>query len=178
MRLWGRRVLAVDDDADSLEVICEVLRHVGAEAIGVGAPEVALPTVVSLMPDVLIVDMDMPGEDGVALVRRLRRLPVQQGGRIPAITLTAVPPTVAARAEWLAAGFQRHMAKPFDPEALVDVVAELTEQSVERRKIILPRDQWPADVPADRRARLETSYQRGAEARSDPAASEGSGRAK
>lgn len=178
MRLWGRRVLAVDDDADSLEVVCEVLRRVGAEAIGVGAPEHALPTVVSLMPDVLIVDMDMPGEDGVALVRRLRRLPAAQGGRIPAITLTAVPPTAGARAEWLAAGFQRHMAKPFDPEALVEAVAELTEQAVERRQVCLPRDQWPADAGQDRRAGGDAPYQRGPAARSDSASSEGSGRAK
>ena len=178
MRLWGRRVLAVDDDADSLEVVCEVLRRVGAEAIGVGAPELALPTVVSLMPDVLIVDMDMPGEDGLTLVRRLRRLPVRQGGRIPAIMLTAVPPTAGAHAEWLAAGFQRHMAKPFDPEALVELVAEMTEQAVERRRICLPRDQWPADANEDRRAGEGVSYQRGPEARSDSASSEGRGRAK
>ena len=127
MRLWGRRVLAVDDDVDSLDVVSEVLRLAGAEVIAVGAAEYALPTVVFLMPDVLIVDVAMPVQDGVTLIRRLRGLPADQGARIPAIALTAVPPTEAARAEWTDAGFQRHLAKPFDPEELVSVVAELID---------------------------------------------------
>ena len=148
MRLWGRRVLAVDDDPDSLEVVGEVLRRAGAEVIGVGAAVYALPTVVFLMPDVLIVDVAMPVEDGVTLVRRLRALPADQGGQIPAVALTAVPPTEAARAEWTNAGFQVHVAKPFDPEELIGVVASLTD------------------------------YQRGAEKRSDSASAGGSGRAK
>lgn len=148
MRLWGRRVLAVDDDADTLDVVSEVLRLAGAEVIAVGAAEYALPTVVFLMPDVLIVDVAMPGQDGVTLVRRLRDLPADQGGRIPAVALTAVPPTEAARAEWLSAGFQKHLAKPFDPEELVGMVAALV------------------------------GYQRGPEERSSSASRGGSGRAK
>jgi CheY-like chemotaxis protein len=148
MRLWGRRVLAVDDDADSLDVVSEVLRLAGAEVIGVGAAEYALPTVVFLMPDVLLVDVAMPGEDGVSLVRRLRALPADQGGLIPAVALTAVPPTEAARAEWTNAGFQKHLAKPFDPEELVALVAELL------------------------------GYQRGSASRSDSASPGGRGRAK
>ena len=148
MRLWGKRVLAVDDDVDSLDVVSEVLRLAGAEVIGVGAAEYALPTVVFLMPDVLIVDVAMPGEDGVTLVRRLRALPADQGGLIPAVALTAVPPTEAAQAEWMEAGFQKHVAKPFDPEELVGVIAGLVD------------------------------YQRGPDRRSDSASPAGSGRAK
>jgi CheY-like chemotaxis protein len=148
MRLWGRRVLAVDDDVDSLDVVSEVLRLAGAEVIGVGAAEYALPTVVFLMPDVLLVDVAMPGEDGVSLVRRLRALPADQGGLIPAVALTAVPPTEAARAEWSHAGFQKHLAKPFDPSELVELVAELA------------------------------GYQRGSDSRSDSASPGGRGRAK
>jgi CheY-like chemotaxis protein len=141
----------------------------------VGAPEFALPTVVFLMPDVLIVDVAMPGQDGVSLVRRLRLLPADHGGRIPALTLSAVPPTARARAEWLAAGFQRHLAKPFDPEELVRVVAELTGQPVERRRQALPRELWPADARAERRS---VDYQRGADPSSDSASSGGKGREK
>jgi CheY-like chemotaxis protein len=148
MRLWGRRVLAVDDDVDSLDVVGEVLRLAGAEVIGVGAAEYALPTVVFLMPDVLLVDVAMPGEDGVSLVRRLRALPADQGGLIPALALTAVPPTEAAREEWRHAGFQKHLAKPFDPAELVEVVADLA------------------------------GYQRGSDRRSDSASPGGKGRAK
>jgi len=173
MRLWGRRVLAVDDDLDMLGVVSEVLERAGAEVIGVGAPEFALPTVVFLMPDVLIVDVAMPGEDGVTLVRRLRSLPADQGGRIPVLTLTAVPPTAAAREEWLTAGIQRHLTKPFDPEALIGAVAELTGHAVERRRRGLPPDQWPADVRLDRRQ----SHQRGPEASSGSASGGGRGRA-
>jgi CheY-like chemotaxis protein len=174
MRLWGKRVLAVDDDADTLEVVAEVLQRVGAEVVTVGAPQHALPTVVSLMPDVLIVDVAMPGEDGVSLVRRLRQLPPAQGGRIPVLTLTAVPPSEAARAEWRAAGCQRYLAKPFNPDELVRVVEELTGQAVDRRTLDLPPERWPADAGVERRR----DYQRGREARSDPASSEGRGRAK
>ena len=148
MQLWGKRVLAVDDDVDSLDVVSEVLRLAGAEVIAVGAAEYALPTVVFLMPDVLIVDVAMPGTDGVTLVRRLRGLPADQGGLIPAVALTAVPPTEAARAEWIEAGFQRHLAKPFDPGELVETVAALAR------------------------------YQRGPDSRSDSASPGGSGRAK
>jgi CheY-like chemotaxis protein len=177
MRLWGKRVMAVDDDADSLAVVSEVLGRAGAEVIGVGAPVYALPTIVFLMPDILIVDVALPGEDGVSLVRRLRALPADQGGRIPALTLTAVPPTESAREEWRQAGFQRHVGKPFDPEELIAVVAELTGQAVERRRRGLPRDQWPADVPVDRRAR-DGGYQRGRDASSDSASAGGRPRAK
>jgi CheY-like chemotaxis protein len=177
MRLWGRRVLAVDDDADTLEVVSEVLQQVGAEVVAVGAPQHALPTVVSLMPDVLVVDVAMPQQDGVSLIRRLRELPAGQGGRIPALTLTAVPATAALRAEWLAAGFQRHLAKPFDPEELVRLVVELAGHVVDRRRLDLPPDQWPADVLVDRR-QPESRYQRGPSASSDSASSEGRGRAK
>lgn len=177
MRLWGRRVLAVDDDADALDLVSEVLRQAGAEVIGVGAAEYALPTVVFLMPDVLIVDVAMPRQDGVALVRGLRSLPADQGGRIPALALTAMPPTPAAVEEWLAAGFQRHMAKPFDPEPLVSAVAEISGHAVERRRRGLPPDQWPPEAQEGRR-QPDAGYQRGRAARSDSASAEGRGRAK
>jgi CheY-like chemotaxis protein len=174
MVLWGRRIMVVDDDADTLDIVTEVLQRVGAEVIAVGAPQYALPTVVFLMPDALIVDVAMPGQDGVGLVRGLRLLPADQGGRIPALTLTATPASERARAEWLAAGFQSHLTKPFDPEELVKRLDELVGQTVERRRRDLPVDQWPADARVERRAR----YQRGRDDKSDSASSDGKGRAK
>ena len=144
--------MAVDDDPDTLDVITEVLRREGAEVIAVRAPVYALPSIVFLMPDVLIADVAMPVEDGVSLVRKLRALPEGQGGRIPAIALTALPPTEGARQEWSTAGFQRHLAKPFEPQELIRVVAELSGHAVERRRRGLPPDQWPPDAGTDRRA--------------------------
>jgi CheY-like chemotaxis protein len=177
MRLWGRRVMAVDDDADSLDVLSEVLGREGAEVIGVGAAAYALPAVVFLMPDVLIVDVAMPGEDGVSLVRRLRALPADQGGRIPALALTALAPTESARDQWRQAGIQRHVGKPFDPEHLIGLVAELSGQAVERRRRGLAPDLWPPDVASERRS-AENAYQRGRASKSDSASAEGSPRAK
>lgn len=134
MRLAGKRVMAIDDDLDTLDVITQVLRMAGAEVIGVPATTYALPATVFLRPDVLLVDVAMPGEDGVSLVRRLRALPPDSGGRIPAATVTAVPPTEAALHEWREAGFQAYVVKPFDPGKLVDVVWELCGVTVERRR--------------------------------------------
>jgi CheY-like chemotaxis protein len=143
--------MAVDDDPDSLDVIAEVLRREGAETITVREPTDTLPGIVFLMPDVLILDVAMPGEDGVSLLRRLRALPPREGGRIPAIALTALPPTQGARDEWLTAGFQRHLAKPFEPHELVALVIELSGHAVERRRLGLPPGEWPLEAQGDRR---------------------------
>jgi CheY-like chemotaxis protein len=77
---------------------------------------------------VLLSDIAMPDQDGYALIRRVRQLPVEEGGEIPAIALTAY-----AREEDLAramsAGFQAHLAKPVDPRDLLNRIAQLAARA-------------------------------------------------
>jgi CheY-like chemotaxis protein len=87
------------------------------------APE-TLDLLEEWLPDVLISDIGMPGEDGYALIRRVRSLPQDGGGRVPAIALTAYV-KADDRRKALAAGFQTHVGKPVDPDELALVVAGL-----------------------------------------------------
>jgi len=122
--LNGLRVLVVDDEADARELLTTLLGQYGAEVIAVGTASSALETLQRLKPNVLVSDIGMPGEDGYALMRKVRLLDAEQGGQIPAVALTAY-----ARAEdrinALGAGFQLHIAKPVNPEELAAVVANL-----------------------------------------------------
>jgi CheY-like chemotaxis protein len=157
MGIWGCRVVVVDDDTDTLEILGRVLRDHGADVVPVDHPGAALATITGVIPDVLLVDIAMPGLDGVSLIRKLRSLSPERGGRIPAATLSASSPDHIERACWTSAGFQGHIPKPFDPAAVVAVVEELCGQRVERRARTLDRRAWP--TPRDRRS----------ERRSDPA---------
>jgi CheY-like chemotaxis protein len=151
MGIWGARVVAVDDDPDTLDLLDVILRGAGAELVPVSAPGAALATVMGIVPDVLFVDIAMPGEDGAHLLRELRRLSPERGGRVPAVTLTACLGTPEQLAEWSAAGFQRHVLKPFRPEDVLSVVAELSGRVVERRHRTLVPGEWPRHVPRERR---------------------------
>jgi PAS domain S-box-containing protein len=125
--LQGRRVLVVDDHADARQLIGGILEASGASVITTASSREAFAALSRSAPDVLIADIGLPEEDGYALIRRIRRLDPDHGGRIPAIALTAY-----ARAEdkdrALAAGFQRHVAKPVEPHALVRIVASTLEE--------------------------------------------------
>jgi CheY-like chemotaxis protein len=122
--LNGLRVLVVDDEADARELLTTLLGQYGAEVIAVATASEALETLQRLKPNVLVSDIGMPGEDGYALIRKVRLLDAEQGRQIPAVALTAY-----ARAEdrinALGAGFQLHIAKPINPEELAAVVANL-----------------------------------------------------
>ena len=125
--LQGRRVLVVDDHADARQLIGGILEASGASVISTASSREAFDALSRSAPDVLIADIGLPEEDGYALIRRIRRLDPDHGGRIPAIALTAY-----ARAEdkerALAAGFQRHVAKPVEPHALVRIVVSTLEE--------------------------------------------------
>jgi CheY-like chemotaxis protein len=122
--LDGVRVLVVDDHPVVREVITELLEDFGARVIAVpGVPE-ALESLERERPNVVLSDIEMPGEDGYALIRKVRALPPDRGGQTPAAALTGLG-TPADRARALQAGFQDHVAKPIDARQLVRIVTTL-----------------------------------------------------
>src|SRR5262245_19468549 len=122
--LYGLKILVVDDDSDTRDLVEWVLKRVGAEVTAVGSALEALEALRREKPHVLVSDIAMPGEDGYALLKRVRALPPEQGGKIPAIALTAHS-LVQDRLLSLRAGFQSHVPKPVVPEELVEVVASV-----------------------------------------------------
>jgi PAS domain S-box-containing protein len=122
--LGGLRILLVDDEADTLELLTLVLEQYGATVIAVSSSAEALEAMGRSLPDILVCDIGMPGEDGYALIGKVRARAAEQGGRLPAIALTAYA-RVEDRMRALAAGFQMHVPKPVEPVELVVVVASL-----------------------------------------------------
>jgi len=127
-RLDGIWVLLVDDEADMCEVIAMVLKQCGAEVTAVASTSEAMEVLITdasgRRPDVLLCDIGMPGEDGYTLLRRVRALEAERGGRIPVAALTAYA-REEERRQALLAGFQLHVPKPVNPSELVTVVANL-----------------------------------------------------
>jgi signal transduction histidine kinase len=118
----GLKVLVVDDDADAREVLREMLSRVGVDVETAASAAEALALLESRRPHVLLSDIAMPEEDGYSLVRRLRRLAPESGGRVPAVALSAYARDEDRR-QSLAAGFQAHLAKPVEPHELVSTLA-------------------------------------------------------
>ena len=135
-QLKGRRILLVEDDPDTQELLKTVLKRHGAEVIAVNSSTSALAEIERAKPDVLISDIGMVGENGYELIRKIRSLDPEAGGHIPAIALTAYA-GAADRRRALLAGFQTHLGKPVDPDDLVAVILSLTfqrETSSEQRQ--------------------------------------------
>ena len=118
------RVLVVDDDPDSREVVREVLEQAGAVVAVAGSTPEALRVIAERPPDVLLSDLGMPGEDGYQLMRRVRALDPVAGGSVPAAALTAYTQAENRRAAQ-EAGFQGYLSKPIDPAELTAAVARL-----------------------------------------------------
>ncbi len=126
--LRGLRVLVVDDDPDALDLIATILRKAEAEAMLCSSPPEALAAVRSWKPHVLVSDIEMPGEDGYSLIRKVRELAGSEGGQIPAVALTAYG-RPEDRVRSLSAGYSMHVAKPVDPVELGVIVANLAGRS-------------------------------------------------
>jgi CheY-like chemotaxis protein len=124
--LVGVRVVAVDDEEDTLEFIRTTLERQGACVVTANCAEDALVFVSTLIPDVLVLDLMLPDLDGCALLEHLRGLPDGGVRGVPAVAVTAQV-RAEDRARALAAGFQRCLSKPFGPRELVDNVRELAE---------------------------------------------------
>jgi len=130
--LSGIRVLAVDDDADARDLVVFLLEDCGASVTAVSNADDALAVLTQSVPDVLLSDIGMPDTDGYMLLRQVRALPPEQGGLVPAIALTAYAGEIDYRLA-LAAGFQRHLSKPLDPDQLVQAMLDLlVERSGEK----------------------------------------------
>jgi len=123
--LAGLRVLVVDDESDTREFLATALHQYGATVMTAASTAEALSLLRRQPPDVLLSDIGMPGEDGYALIRRVRSLPPEAGGQVPAAALTAYVQG-GDRLQSLNAGFQLHIPKPIDPSHLIDVVARLS----------------------------------------------------
>ena len=116
-------MLVVEDDSDARELIEVLLGHAGAIVQCEKTAAAGFEAVTTFNPSVLVFDIELPGEDGYSLIRRVRA--AQAGhARLPAIALTAYArPEDRARA--LGAGFDEYLAKPVDPAVLTSLVGTL-----------------------------------------------------
>ena len=126
--LRGLRILVVDDDPDALDLIATILRRAEAETRLCSSPPEALTVLRSWKPHVLVSDIEMPGEDGYSLIRKVREMGGSDGGQIPAVALTAYG-RPEDRVRSLSAGFSMHVSKPVDPVELGVIVANLAGRS-------------------------------------------------
>ncbi|HEU5460385.1 MAG TPA: PAS domain S-box protein [Pyrinomonadaceae bacterium] len=127
-RLDGLNILVVDDEADTRDLLKQGLEYCGAKVRVAGSANEAVDAMVASVPDILISDVGMPGIDGYDLIRQVRGLPVERGGKVAAIALTAYTRT-EDRLHALRAGYDMHVPKPVELAELVAVAV-----SVARRK--------------------------------------------
>jgi len=116
----------VDDEPDTCDVLEAVLREAGAEVRACRSAAEALAELETWWPDVLLSDIGMPGENGYALIRRIRAQETRHGRAIAAVALTAYA-RLEDRRKALSAGFQMHVPKPIDGDQLIAVVARVAQ---------------------------------------------------
>jgi len=124
-KLTGLRILLIEDDPDTQELLAAVLRGHGAEIIALDSSASALIEVDRAKPDLIISDIGMSQENGYEFIQKVRRLDPEAGGRIPAIALTAYAGS-SDRRRALRTGFQTHLPKPVEPDDLLTAVLSLT----------------------------------------------------
>jgi PAS domain S-box-containing protein len=132
--LEGLRLLVVDDETGTRDLLETLLGHCGAEVRAASCAAQALEEVTRFRPDLLISDIEMPDEDGYSLLRKLRLIEEDLGGRTPSVALTAHART-EDRMQALAAGFDTHVSKPVEPAELVTVVASLARRRFKAKGI-------------------------------------------
>ncbi|MGE0130785.1 MAG: PAS domain-containing protein [Blastocatellales bacterium] len=136
--LKGVWALIVDDEADARELVATLLSQYGARVTAASCAAEAFDKLcegeAGNRPDVLVSDISMPDEDGYMLIERVRQLAPEEGGKIPAIALTAFE-RPSDRIKALASGFSMHVPKPVEPEELAMVIANLTGHPGKRMNV-------------------------------------------
>ncbi|HET6337641.1 MAG TPA: ATP-binding protein [Polyangiales bacterium] len=126
--LAGIKVLVVDDELDARELVCSVLSDAGADVLNADSATAGCLIVKAERPDVIVSDIGMPERDGYQLMRDVRSWSAAEGGRTPAIALTAFART-EDRTRAMLAGYQVHISKPIEPPELVAAVKSLVGNS-------------------------------------------------
>lgn len=127
------KVLIVEDEPDGRELLFHVLEQEGALPSVAESSAAALAAMKRDVPDVLVADIGLPGEDGYTMIRKIRSMEEAAGGRVPAVALTACA-RPQDRIDAVGAGFQMHVAKPVDPDHLLAVVANLARMAAELKR--------------------------------------------
>lgn len=123
--LRGLHVLVVDDDNDARQLVASILEDCGCRTTLAQSAQEAMTKLTDEVPDLLLSDIGMPGEDGYELIRKVRALPTAKGGDIPAAAITAFA-RPEDRRRMLNAGYSIHLPKPVEPAELVAVVSTLS----------------------------------------------------
>lgn len=126
--LTGLQILLVDDETDTREFQAFALEQSGAQVTAVASGLEVLQALDQFTPDVLVSDIGMADMDGYMLIEQIRSRPLDQGGKIRAIALTAYAADVDQQ-KALQAGFQTHITKPVEPEVLVNAIVTLLREN-------------------------------------------------
>ena len=129
--LAGVRALIVDDDPDARELLCTLLEARGVLVQTAASVREGLLVFDREVPDIILSDLAMPDQDGYDFIRMLRERPAAAGGLVPAIAVTAYARTEDSTRS-LSSGFQIHLTKPIDPNALYSAVERLALENGRR----------------------------------------------
>jgi DNA-binding response OmpR family regulator len=131
-RLGGARIVVVEDETDVRESVVAVLGHCGAAVRGADSVAAAVAELARGPVDLVVTDIAMPEQDGFALLARVRTADGEHGTYTPVVALTALAGEDDRR-RILAAGFDRHVAKPIDPGELAAIVAAMVRRTTSAR---------------------------------------------
>jgi len=126
--LNGVRVLSIDDQEDARDAMSALLESLGAQVQSAESAQQGVDALAAYHPDVVLCDLSMPGEDGFSVIRKIRALESDHGGKVPVVALTAYADRETIQ-RCLDAGFDAHLAKPMDVVDLARLIRELVGRS-------------------------------------------------
>ena len=124
------KIMVVEDDPDSREVLQLLLEQSGAQVKSAESASAAMNLLRNSqteLPDIIVSDLAMPDEDGYSLLTRIRKLPTKQGGKIPALALSAFA-SKENKQKALDSGFQKYHTKPFEPDGIIEDILQLLKK--------------------------------------------------